>query len=149
MKTLTLIVLIILPLSFFGQQTKKVTNKKKNEVYFVLKSDKEIRHGPYRKFGCGEQVYVAGQDTTVLTIDTNGVALNHRVTNSLGPIVDEAVLNKIKELPDDWLPAILRLGKCHSAEVVSQGERGEGRADMSRTALRVSHAGGSVVGDVC
>jgi hypothetical protein len=60
MKTLFLLAFIILPLSFFGQEIKKIKNKKNNEVYFVLKSDKAIRHGPYHKFGCGEQVYVEG-----------------------------------------------------------------------------------------
>lgn len=221
MKILTLIILIIFPLSLFGQLTKKVTNKTKNrrEVYFVLESDKKIRHGPYHMFGCGEQVYVkgyyknglkdslwteygshgkytegervgiwefhfsngeieqkydytnntllfywskdslsnkeykiiigsdtiksrldrpplyiggqvsivqilildnrfrypkvprknraSGQVTAAITIDTSGVALNHRITKGVGTIVDEAVLNYIKELPDDWLPGIL------------------------------------------
>ena len=219
MKIVIIILSIFLPLSFFGQLTKKITDKKNNEVYFVLKSDKTIRHGPYHKFGCGEQVNVEGyyknglkdsiwreyqshgnykegkrdgiwvfyygngeieqkydftndsllyymindslrnkeykiiigsdtmwskldrpplyiggvsriiketlldksfrypkvprknrvpgQVTTALTIDTNGVTLNHRVTKNLGSIVDEAVLNYIKELPDDWLPASL------------------------------------------
>lgn len=221
MKILSLIVLVILPLSFFGQWTKKITKKEKNrkEVYFVLKSDKTIRQGPYHMFGCGDQLYVEGyyknglkdsiwteygshgkyiegkrvgiwefhysngemeqkydytndtllyywkndslpnkeykiiigpdtikskldrpplyiggqvsiiqilvldnsfrypkvpkksrvpgQVAVAVTIDTHGVAINHRVIKSIGPIVDEAVLNYFKELPDNWLPGIL------------------------------------------
>ena len=217
MKTLILLAFIFLPLSFFGQQTKMIKDKKNQETYYVLKSDKSIRHGSYKKFGCGDQVVmegyyknglkdsvwneylsygnytegkrvgiwefyfngeidqkydytndellfykddstrnieyniIIGYDTlkskldrpplyiggsasliqellmgnefeypkearknrvsgvviTTLTIDTNGVASNHRVIKGIGSGCDEVALNNVKELPDNWLPAIL------------------------------------------
>ncbi len=38
-----------MPVMLFGQETKKVKNKDDHEFYHVLKSDKSIRHGNYKK----------------------------------------------------------------------------------------------------
>jgi TonB family protein len=59
-----LFLLTILPTVLFGQETKKVTEENKNdwfkEVYYVLKSDKSIRHGNYQKSGYKEAVLING-----------------------------------------------------------------------------------------
>ena len=44
-----LILLIFVPTMMFAQKTKKVTDSKTNEKYYVLKSDKKVRHGEYKR----------------------------------------------------------------------------------------------------
>ena len=50
-KTLALF-LIAITLPAFGQETKQVKKEVDGdlEIYFVLKSDKKIKHGPYEKY---------------------------------------------------------------------------------------------------
>lgn len=59
-----LFLLTILPTVLFGQETKKVTKEHENpwfkEVYYVLKSDKSIRHGNYQKLGYKDAVLING-----------------------------------------------------------------------------------------
>jgi hypothetical protein len=43
-----------------GQETKKVTNGKENEQFYVLKSDKQTRHGEYQKFSIKNKLLVKG-----------------------------------------------------------------------------------------
>jgi len=45
-----LLLFIFIPVFLVGQQTKKMVDKETNETYFVLKSDKTIKHGEYNKF---------------------------------------------------------------------------------------------------
>ena len=62
-KTL-LFLLAILPSVLFGQATKKVTEEHKHpyskEVYYVLKSDKKIRHGKYQKLYSNDVLKLEG-----------------------------------------------------------------------------------------
>ena len=43
-----------------GQQTKKIVDQKTNETYFVLKSDKSIKHGEYNKFSYKKTLLIKG-----------------------------------------------------------------------------------------
>lgn len=43
-----------------GQETKKVNNGEKKEQFHVLKSDKQIRHGKYKKFSLKNKLLVKG-----------------------------------------------------------------------------------------
>lgn len=59
-----LFLLVILPFVLFGQKTIKVTEVYKNhgfkEVYYVLKSDKSVRHGNYKQLGYKNAVLIDG-----------------------------------------------------------------------------------------
>lgn len=63
-KQVILFLFAITPILLFGQVTKKVTIKYKNsrfkEVYYVLKSNKTIRHGSYQKLGYKDAVRIQG-----------------------------------------------------------------------------------------
>ncbi|MCX6287598.1 MAG: hypothetical protein NTY96_10835, partial [Bacteroidetes bacterium] len=43
-----------------AQETMKVVDKKHKEIYYVLKSDNKVRHGPYCKLGCNDSAEVEG-----------------------------------------------------------------------------------------
>lgn len=43
-----------------AQETVKVVDKKHKEIYYVLKSDKKVRQGPYCKLGCNDSAEVEG-----------------------------------------------------------------------------------------
>jgi len=58
-KTIFLLMAII-PTLLFGQQTKKITDSKNHEVYYVLKSDKSIRQGNYKKFNYKGSIGING-----------------------------------------------------------------------------------------
>jgi len=45
-----LFLLVLVPVLLFGQKTKKIIDKEKNETFYVLKSDKTTKHGEYNKF---------------------------------------------------------------------------------------------------
>ena len=60
MKNITLILLMIVPILLFGQETKKNTDRERNEIYFVLKSDKATMHGEYKKLAYNNSVLVRG-----------------------------------------------------------------------------------------
>lgn len=51
---------ILLFNSGFSQKTKEVFNKKTNEMYEVLKSDKAIKHGYYHKYGYNNKLITKG-----------------------------------------------------------------------------------------
>jgi TonB family protein len=51
MHKIILLTLSLFPAILLGQATKKVTDKDKHEVYYVLKSNKTIRQGNYKKSG--------------------------------------------------------------------------------------------------
>ena len=59
MKKQVLILLIFVPTMLFAQKTNKVTSSYE-ETYYVLKSDKEIRHGEYKKFDSWGNLLVNG-----------------------------------------------------------------------------------------
>jgi len=44
----------------FAQKTKKVTNEVTNEIFYVLKSDKKVRHGEYKMFDFKGKLLVNG-----------------------------------------------------------------------------------------
>jgi len=52
--------LLLLPNYLFGQETRKVIDEKTREIFFVLKSDKTIRHGEYNKFDFRNNLLVKG-----------------------------------------------------------------------------------------
>jgi TonB family protein len=62
-KTL-LLLLTIFPIVLFGQETNMVIKKHENpwfkEVYYVLKSDKSVRHGNYQKLGYKDAIVING-----------------------------------------------------------------------------------------
>jgi antitoxin component YwqK of YwqJK toxin-antitoxin module len=58
-KAITLL-LFLIPSIFFGQETIRITNKKTNEVYYVLKSDTSIRQGIYKKWGWNDKSKIEG-----------------------------------------------------------------------------------------
>ncbi len=58
-KTLVFL-LLILPNYVFGQEIKKVIDPKTNEIFFVLKSDKKVKHGEYNKFRFNRKLLVKG-----------------------------------------------------------------------------------------
>ncbi|QNF33005.1 energy transducer TonB [Adhaeribacter swui] len=87
-KTL-LLLLLLLPDYLFGQETKKVIDKKTNEIYFVLNSDNSTRHGEYNKFGFGNRLMVKGfynqgaKDSIWESYDFKGqVSLRYDYTNN-------------------------------------------------------------------
>jgi hypothetical protein len=54
---------MIIPAILFGQKTKKITNREgrsDKEIFCVLKSDKTIKHGNYKRLGCKGEVVVSG-----------------------------------------------------------------------------------------
>lgn len=55
-----LFLLSIVPTLIFGQQTKKITDKESNEVYYVLKSDKTTKHGEYKKLNYRNSILLKG-----------------------------------------------------------------------------------------
>ena len=55
-----LILLIFVPTMLFAQKTKKVTDELTNEVFYVLKSDKKIRHGEYKMLDFKGKLLVSG-----------------------------------------------------------------------------------------
>ena len=55
-----LLLLTLLPAILFGQETKKITIKETNETFFVLKSDKSIKHGAYKKFSYKNTLLIKG-----------------------------------------------------------------------------------------
>jgi TonB family protein len=58
-----LIILTFFPLILFGQQTKLIKDKENREEYYVLKSDKSIRNGDYRKFSSKNSLLIKGHYT--------------------------------------------------------------------------------------
>ena len=55
-----LVLLIFVPTMLCAQKTQKVTNKVNNETFYVLKSDKKIRHGEYKNFNFFGKLVVNG-----------------------------------------------------------------------------------------
>ena len=55
-----LILLLFVPTMLWAQKTKKVSNNSTNETFYVLKSDKKIKHGEYKKFTFYGRVLVNG-----------------------------------------------------------------------------------------
>lgn len=51
---------MLLPAILFGQETKRITIKETNETFFVLKSDKTIKHGEYNKFSYKNTLLIKG-----------------------------------------------------------------------------------------
>ncbi len=45
------LIFLVIPATIYSQATKKITDKDKHEVYYVLKSDKTTRQGNYKKSG--------------------------------------------------------------------------------------------------
>jgi TonB family protein len=60
MKQFIFVLLAIFPIVLWGQKTKQIIDKKTRETYNVLKSDKTIRHGEYKKFSYRNTVVVKG-----------------------------------------------------------------------------------------
>ena len=61
LKFAVLLILAILVLgSVFGQKTKEIFNKNTNEMYEVLKSDKSVKHGYYKKYGSDNKIRISG-----------------------------------------------------------------------------------------
>jgi len=60
MKQLVFVLLAIFPVVLWGQKTKQISDKKTRETYNVLKSDKTIRHGEYKKLSSRNTVIIKG-----------------------------------------------------------------------------------------
>lgn len=60
---------------------------------------------------------ISGKVLITFTIDTNGKAVNHRVTKGIGYGCDEEALRVVKEIPDNWLPGLLN-GQAVNIEYV-------------------------------
>lgn len=60
MKQFIFVLLAIFPIVLWGQEIKQITDRETRETYYVLKSDKTIRHGEYKKFGFNNTVAVKG-----------------------------------------------------------------------------------------
>jgi TonB family C-terminal domain len=60
MNKLLLILLFFVPTILFAQKTKKITNHETKETFYVLKSDKKIRHGEYKKYNFLGNLSVSG-----------------------------------------------------------------------------------------
>lgn len=60
MRILISLLILIVPLSLFGQATIRISNKKTNETYFVLKSDTSIRQGSYKKWNWDNKLIIDG-----------------------------------------------------------------------------------------
>ncbi len=56
MKKAITITLVLIPMLINAQKTKKIINKETHESYYVLKSDKNIKHGEYIKYGFNDKV---------------------------------------------------------------------------------------------
>jgi len=54
------VLLTLAQLHLSAQETVKVVDKKHKEIYYVLKSDKKVRQGPYCKLGCNDSAEVEG-----------------------------------------------------------------------------------------
>jgi len=72
-----LFLLVLVPVLLFGQKTKKLIDKDKNEIYFVLKSDKTTKHGEYKKLWNNKLLvkgyYKLGQKDSIWeSFDLNG-----------------------------------------------------------------------------
>jgi len=55
-----LILLFFVPSILFAQKTKKVVDKKTNEIFYVLRSDKKTKHGEYLMYSYNNQLLVKG-----------------------------------------------------------------------------------------
>jgi antitoxin component YwqK of YwqJK toxin-antitoxin module len=51
--------------------------------------------------------FESGDVTVSFIIDKNGKASNHKIVNSLSKECDKAALKMAKQIPDNWMPAIL------------------------------------------
>lgn len=60
MKKLFLMLLAVMPALLFSQDTKKINDRENGEVYHVLKSDPNTRHGLYQKYGFGNKLLAEG-----------------------------------------------------------------------------------------
>lgn len=60
MKFFFLFLLALIPTILFGQETKKIRDTETGETYYVLKSDKTIKHGEYKKFAYNHSLLVKG-----------------------------------------------------------------------------------------
>ena len=60
MNKLILLLLVCLPVGMVAQKTKKIKNSERNETFYVLKSDKKIRHGEYKKFNFQGKLLISG-----------------------------------------------------------------------------------------
>jgi periplasmic protein TonB len=60
MKKSILFFIILFSSVVFSQETIQIKNKKTNEVYFVLKSDKKTKHGKYQKFNSDRKIVTEG-----------------------------------------------------------------------------------------
>ena len=78
MKTQFLILMFFVPTILFAQKTKKVTTEIANETFYVLRSDKKIKHGEYKKFDFFGKLLVKGyyklgvKDSIWECFDSNG-----------------------------------------------------------------------------
>ena len=61
MKKICTILLLLTFSKAFSQETVEKRNRKTNEVYSVLKSNKSIKHGPYKKFMFRKKMGISGQ----------------------------------------------------------------------------------------
>jgi len=52
--------LMMIPVVLFSQPSKKITDKKTNETYYVLRSDMNTKHGEYTKFSYMDKPLVKG-----------------------------------------------------------------------------------------
>ena len=78
-----LLIVVLFPAILFGQSTKKVTDKDKHEVYYVLKSDKTIRQGSYKKSGWNgkpliDGYYKNGMKDSIWTFYDNSGQVNQK-----------------------------------------------------------------------
>ena len=55
-----LFLLLFMPITLLSQQTKKINKKEIGETFYVLKSDKKIKHGEYKKFNYAKKLIVNG-----------------------------------------------------------------------------------------
>lgn len=84
MKTAVLFFIIFFSTSILAQETMAVKNKKTNEVYFVLKSDKKTKHGKYQKFNDDKKIIVEGyykdgkKDSIWIQYQSNGNQLSSK-----------------------------------------------------------------------
>jgi len=51
---------LLLSVAVFGQETQKVTVKETREVYYVLKENRNVMHGPYQKLDWRNKPFIAG-----------------------------------------------------------------------------------------
>jgi TonB family protein len=55
-----LFLLIVIPTFLFGQDLKKIKDKKNNEVFYVLKWDQTVKYGVYKRFSYNNKLLVKG-----------------------------------------------------------------------------------------